>query len=715
MHGDSMRQKVKSLTILFTLILSLNLFLITHKKIDFKVNLENDLQNSGFWDLTGSPIYIEDDESSYNWAITAASNDWIDGSGTWDDPYIIENVTINGQNSGSCITVRDSSAYFIIRNSTLSNSGNNLPTLDSGINIQNTRNGFLINNSIISNNGFGIVLEDANNFSVLDNRIINNDRSGVFIDTQYDNVNSNDNLIENNTISSNNEHGIYFDATWNPSVTDIKNNIIRYNVINFNSLDGIRLIDAESNSIIKNEIFNNTEDGIHIRDTHSLIIGNSIFNNSEFGIENYGHYNIIKERNYFMGNTYGIRNVGDNTIIKHNNFTLNILYGLVIIDNSDDDLIFGNNFTDNPINAYDYSSTTSWYNGSLGNYWDDYGGIDGNDDGIGDTFYDVPPSGGSVDNYPIWEDGDDLGPNIIINSPTMNDAFGLTAPDFDITITDDSPLNITWYTIDSGTTNYTFSGSTGTVNQTAWDNKGTEIMTLRFYANDSLGHLGFKDVTIWKDLIAPQITINSPTPNQLCGVVAPTFSLTIVEPNIQTKRYSLNGRPNITFTTETQFSQAEWDNIGNGTVTLTFYVIDKVGNMNSSEVIVLKDAFIPDIIIHSPMLDQTFGNISPEFNISIIEEDLLSTWYTIESIAGSFPILGLTGIIDQDAWTDASEGEITITFYSLDRAGNLGTESITIIKNIPSPPAISGYNVFLLVGISSVAIIIISKKKRKSY
>ena len=166
-------------------------------------------------------------------------------------------------------------------------------------------------------------------------------------------------------------------------------------------------------------------------------------------------------------------------------------------------------------------------------------------------------------------------------------------------------------------------------------------MTLRFYANDSLGHLGLKDVTIWK-LDAPPISIYSPSPNQLCGVSAPTFSLVIVEPNIQTKRYSLNGRPNITFTTETQFSQSEWNNVGNGTVLITFYIIDKVGNVNSSEVIVLKDAYIPDIIIHSPTLDQIFGNTSPEFNISIVEEDLLSTIYTIESIVGTFPFSGLS-------------------------------------------------------------------------
>jgi hypothetical protein len=44
-----------------------------------------------------------------------------------------------------------------------------------------------------------------------------------------------------------------------------------------------------------------------------------------------------------------------------------------------------------------------------------------------------------------------------------------------------------------------------------------------FYANDSLGNLGFKDINISKDTTVPKITINSPTPNQSCGVDAPVF------------------------------------------------------------------------------------------------------------------------------------------------------------------------------------------------
>ena len=307
-----------------------------------------------------------------------------------------------------------------------------------------------------------------------------------------------------------------------------------------------------------------------------------------------------------------------------------------------------------------------------------------------------------------------LSPNITNISPVQNQVCGYSAPEYNITIEDLYPINTTWYTIDGGFTNYTFSGLTGFINQTAWDSEDDGLIELTFYANDTLGQLGYRTVFIYKDATAPRIMINSPAPNQLCGITAPTFDLQIVEPNLQEKKYSLNGRPNITFTTETQFSQTEWNQVGNGTVSIIFYAIDKLGNTNSSEVVVRKDAYLPDIIINSPLDDQKFGKSAPDFNLTIIEEDLASTWYTIEGIAGTFPFTGLTGTINQDAWDDAPEGEITITYYAIDGAGNIGNESVIVTKRIPSKSEIPGYNLFLLLGIISIVSIIIGKKIKKN-
>ena len=51
--------------------------------------------------------------------------------------------------------------------------------------------------------------------------------------------------------------------------------------------------------------------------------------------------------------------------------------------------------------------TNHWDNGMIGNYWEDYLGVDANDDGIGDTPYDIPGGEGVQDNFPIWDDGPD--------------------------------------------------------------------------------------------------------------------------------------------------------------------------------------------------------------------------------------------------------------------------------------------------------------------
>lgn len=66
-------------------------------------------------------------------------------------------------------------------------------------------------------------------------------------------------------------------------------------------------------------------------------------------------------------------------------------------------------------------------------------------------------------------------------------------PTYNITVISNY-LNITWYTIDNGSTNYTFEGFFGTLNQSVWDLQSDGVIYLRFYANNSFGN--FSDLTI---------------------------------------------------------------------------------------------------------------------------------------------------------------------------------------------------------------------------
>ncbi len=170
--------------------------------------------------------------------------------------------------------------------------------------------------------------------------------------------------------------------------------------------------------------------------------------------------------------------------------------------------------------------------------------------------------------------------------------------------------------------------------------------------------------------------------------------------------YSFDNGQNNTFTTETQFNQVAWD--------LVLNVKDGAGNLNSSQVIVRKDAYTPQITSHSPVSDESFGSTAPQYNISIIEDDLNSTWYIIGQ--ETFYIDTMDGIINQNKWDTLEEGRITITFYAQDNAGNVGSTIVVVNKRIP-PNAIGGFDliiIFGLISLTSIFLLIVSRRTKKA-
>ncbi len=324
------------------------------------------LGTSGHWSL--APFVIDDSATgvgAHNWT-WAEAQPWCSGSGTLEEPYLIENVTIDGENSGSCLTIKNSDKYFRIENCTVFNSGSG--DYDAGIHLDNVENGTLFNNNCSFNN-----------------------------------------------------IGIFFYGSDNTTVS-----------------------------------------------------GNTANNNQDYGI-----------RLYHSNSTTISANIVDN----------NVNYGIVVSSESDYNLICNNYFINNGIHALDEGNFNNWDNGTIGNYWDNYTGYDANDDGIGDTPYVISGTAGSQDNFPIWTDGDDIAPVITIVLPSANSVFGLEAPNYQITI-NELNLDTIWYTLDGGGTNYTITGLTGTFNQLAWEALSEGSVTIRFYANDSAGNIGFTDVEV---------------------------------------------------------------------------------------------------------------------------------------------------------------------------------------------------------------------------
>ncbi len=191
----------------------------------------------------------------------------------------------------------------------------------------------------------------------------------------------------------------------------------------------------------------------------------------------------------------------------------------------------------------------------------------------------------------------------------------------------------------------------------------------------------------------------------------------LIETSLDKTWYSLDGgKTNITFsgTTGTIF-QEEWNKIGNGTATITFYANNSGGYEGQAEVTVRKGIIAPIITILTPTSGQIF-DYPPVFDIIINELNLDSTWYTIDGGSTNITFSGTDGIINEFAWNSTPSGPITINFYAQDSLGNVGTNHVIIVKTSQQnglPPEIPGYNLFALLGVCFIITIIISNKNRK--
>jgi hypothetical protein len=177
-------------------------------------------------------------------------------------------------------------------------------------------------------------------------------------------------------------------------------------------------------------------------------------------------------------------------------------------------------------------------------------------------------------------------PMITINSPNQNGFSGITAPIFSLSIIEPH-LNSTWYTLDDGITNIIFSGLSGTINQTEWNKKGDGSVTILFYANDTLGHIGFANVTVLKDTIAPISSI----------LFIPHEGNNIVNKSTRIKITADDGLGSGASMIKYKINDSDWIDY-NGPFTLSSYnfgdynisyqAIDMAGNVEEAKTILVK-------------------------------------------------------------------------------------------------------------------------------
>ncbi len=298
---------------------------------------------------------------------------------------------------------------------------------------------------------------------------------------------------------------------------------------------------------------------------------------------------------------------------------------------------------------------------------------------------------------------------IDIISPIENEIFGVNAPSFIVEITS-AFLNATWYTVDEGFNNYTFTEN-GTILQAAWDVLPDGVITIRFYANNTLGDINFEEVNITKDGSLPTINIINPSEDEVFGVVAPNFTVEITDPNLDTMWYTINSdATKFIFTQDGVINQTAWDALADGNVLLTFHANDTVGNIKFEQVNIIKDDSPPTVNIVSPTENEVFGAVAPNFTVEITDPNLDTMWYTVNSSATKF-IFIQDGVIDQTVWAALADGDVLLTFYANDTLGYLASEDIIIRKSTSSEVGPDIIPIIILVsvigGIAAAAVILV--------
>lgn len=324
-------------------------YLICYKECIVEVDTEGNLieNNEYYINLTSINIAID---GNTQWASIAATEPWCNGSGTLNDPYIITNVYINGQNSGTCILIQNTTAYFRIEDSMIFNSG--AGSYDAGIKFINVTNGKIINNNCSLNQGSGIILLYCTNMTIFNNFVENNTNGyGCWL-IWSDNNNLTGNTANYNNIGIGLNYSNYNDIIENfldfnyygMSVGNSNNNTISGNMAFYNDV-GIGLDYSNYNNISGNFLDFNHNGMILDHSNSNTISGNTLNNNSANGIcLYYSNFNVISG-NIINGNEfYGLYLFSsNNNSISFNTFIFN-QYGIVEEENSK-----GNSYEDNDV------------------------------------------------------------------------------------------------------------------------------------------------------------------------------------------------------------------------------------------------------------------------------------------------------------------------------------------------------------------------------
>ena len=384
--------------------------------------------------------------------------------------------------------------------------------------------------------GSGIFINNSkNDYFIIRNCTVYNAGSG-----QYDGgiklENTNNGTLTNNNCSNNARDGIIL-------INNCENNTISGNIVD-NNYTGIFLKDECNNNIISGNTANDDITGITLNDcNNNTLSGNTACNSSSNGI----YLSNTCTNNTILGNT-----VNDNEIgMYFYNCNYNIITENTVNDNIDNTGIVLDGCNNNIISENIASNNT-------------YTGI------------------------------------ILINSCNNNTISGNILSDNKYGINIGNSINNIIYgnfflaneihAMDNGTDNKWNSMTIGNY----WDNHtGPDTTPQDGIVDVSYTHIGGSAGSI--DYLpiaedgAPRITIHAPSAGSSFSSVAPFFNIEVIDDFLFEMWYTIDGGlNNYTFTENGTIDQSAWDALGEGSVTITFYANDIVGNEAFEEVTLTK-------------------------------------------------------------------------------------------------------------------------------
>ncbi|MBY9004277.1 MAG: right-handed parallel beta-helix repeat-containing protein, partial [Candidatus Lokiarchaeota archaeon] len=327
------------------------------------------------------------------------------------------------------------------------------------------------------------------------------------------------------------------------------NNTLSGNIAFKNGQVGIWLSWSDNNTILKNTVNDNGNSGIYLgHSDYNTILGNNAKGNF-IGMWIWECHTIDITGNNVNGSYIGIGYEGcENSTNSGNNVNGND-YGMWVTE------CYNNNFTGNNVNGNDY-----------GIYLDD-----------------------QCDYNTITE-------NVLYNNTL---GIFIDSSSDSNSIYENFFLENGKHAIDDGTDNTWNSTSIGNY----WDNWTSPDVS----PNDGIvddpytyigGSAGSIDYLPIAEDGAPVIVINSPDPGDVFGATAPSFDVNITDVYLVSMWYTLDGGlHNYTFTENGKIDQSAWSQLPEGSVTITFYAKDILGNEAFESVIVTKSIIEPGMII----------------------------------------------------------------------------------------------------------------------